>query len=220
LTKDEAKVLNQVHFSKNTAVLHCDEDLMPKRRKAWSSWNYLTHDPDRASSKSSKVCLTYWMNLLQNINVREHGNVFVTMNPIYEPKKEKVIETYEYEHPLYTPQLVEAQRLLRSVNAVAKYETKTIYAGAWTLNGFHEDGLTSGLRAASLLGAQCPFEIIDATNIRPLAPTVSHDVTGVVLEFIEYVFLWMWRIIDFLLVLTFPLRNTRSIIKTNMRGRI
>ncbi|KAJ1564988.1 hypothetical protein HK405_013456, partial [Cladochytrium tenue] len=81
---DERRILGSIQFVKNRAVLHRDKQLMPKRRLAWASWNYLTHVADETEAQS--MCLTYWMNRLQPyVDEKTYGPVFVTMNPLDEP---------------------------------------------------------------------------------------------------------------------------------------
>lgn len=147
---------------------------MPLRESVWSSWNVLTEAPEHraaavAESKSKQVCLTYWMNRLQSIDTGKYGSIFVTMNPLFEPRPELVVAEYSYTHPLYTAGLIESQRLLKSVNSqAAGGKTNTVFCGAWANYGFHEDGLTSGLNAALLCGAKSPFPVQDSTHRRRL----------------------------------------------------
>ncbi|ORY07715.1 FAD/NAD(P)-binding domain-containing protein [Basidiobolus meristosporus CBS 931.73] len=159
-TDAEKDILSKVLYSKNRALLHCDRALMPIRRKAWTSWNYLATSDSNGSSINS-VALTYWMNLLQSIDTEKYGDVFVTLNPPYEPQPESIIGEYLYEHPTYNKGLIEAQKELHKIQS-----TDTSFCGAWTNYGFHEDGLTSGLKVALKLGASPPFQVIDATHIR------------------------------------------------------
>ncbi|KAJ3116435.1 hypothetical protein HDU96_009692 [Phlyctochytrium bullatum] len=171
-TEDEKKILGSIKFVNNRAVLHRDpkvcptdtpEDsclpfnqLMPKARLAWASWNYLTRVDEE--SRSQTMCLTYWMNRLQPyIDVETYGEVFVTMNPLTEPDSDKVLGEYQYTHPLYSPETIAAQDNLNSI----QNRRGISFAGAWTNYGFHEDGLTSGLQVAESLGAKtCPFPVM------------------------------------------------------------
>ncbi|KAJ3394276.1 hypothetical protein HDU84_009031 [Entophlyctis sp. JEL0112] len=153
-TDDEKRILGGIEFLNNRAVLHRDKKLMPKRRLAWASWNYLTEISNETDSQT--MCLTYWMDNLQPyINVEKFGHVFVTMNPLYEPDPSTVIGEWQYTHPLYSPKTIAAQDALN----VIQNNNLTTFAGAWTNYGFHEDGITSGLLAATSLGAKCPFEV-------------------------------------------------------------
>ncbi len=105
---------------------------MPKSRRAWSSWNYITNNPKE--SKSNSMCLTYWMNNLQTfIDPKKFGNVFVTMNPLWEPAKETILGSWEYEHPLYSPQTIAAQERLNEI----QNQNGITFCGAWTNYGFH-----------------------------------------------------------------------------------
>ncbi|GES97702.1 amine oxidase [Rhizophagus clarus] len=163
-TDDEKRILGKVHFSKNRAVLHSDLSLMPKRRFAFSAWNYITKSTE-SSLNTDQVSLTYDMNILQSIDKSTYGPVLVTLNPLYEPDPSKVVGSWSYDHPLYTPEMITAQDELHTIQNLPNLATT--FAGAWTKYGFHEDGFASGLKIANgLLGASSPFEIIDATHIR------------------------------------------------------
>ncbi|KAJ3119974.1 hypothetical protein HK100_000078 [Physocladia obscura] len=154
-TPDERHILGSVKFLNNRAVLHRDKNLMPKRRLAWASWNYLTQISNETDSQT--MCLTYWMDNLQpHISVPKFGHVFVTMNPLYEPSPETVLGEWEYTHPLYSSETIAAQDAINKIQNV----NSVSFAGAWLNYGFHEDGLTSGLLAATSLGAKCPFHIL------------------------------------------------------------
>ncbi|KAJ3061061.1 hypothetical protein HDU98_003022, partial [Podochytrium sp. JEL0797] len=153
-TPQERSILGDIKFLPNRAILHRDQDLMPKRKAAWASWNYLTHVSNETDSQT--MCLTYWMDNLQpHIDVKKFGHLFVTMNPLYEPRADTVLGEWSYTHPLYSPETIAAQDLLPTIQNTHL----TAFAGAWTNYGFHEDGITAGLLAAVSLGATCPFEI-------------------------------------------------------------
>ncbi|KAJ3257609.1 hypothetical protein HK103_004381 [Boothiomyces macroporosus] len=154
-TPEETEILGGVKFSQNKAYLHRDETLMPKNRTTWSSWNYLTEVQDEA--KSTTMCLSYWMNNLQTfIDPEVFGNVIVTMNPTRLPDENKVLGSWNYTHPSYSSETIKSQDELHKI----QNKRRTLFAGAWTNYGFHEDGCTSGLLAAAQLGAKCPFEIV------------------------------------------------------------
>ena len=83
----ETAALGCFGYSRNLAVLHSDESLMPLRRGLWSAWNYMgatTADFER------RLCVTYWMNRLQGLPA--HTPLFVTLNPPCSPAREKVIQ--------------------------------------------------------------------------------------------------------------------------------
>lgn len=177
-TTAEKAILGSFSTSPNTAILHSDISLLPKRRSAWAAWNYLTlSNHPKSSTPASKVkgsrnidqvCLTYNMNILQHIPADLFGDVLVTLNPLHRPKEESIQGEYKYEHPLYTVKATEAQKRLEQIQDVRG----VLYAGAWTKYGFHEDGFSSGLEAAMRLGAEVPFEYRDSRYSRGRKPVL------------------------------------------------
>lgn len=171
---------------------------MPKRKVAWSAWNYLTETPDDSSKTSNidKVSLTYWMNLLQHIPESPFGTVLVTLNPLSPPDPRLVQGIWEYAHPLYNSAAIRSQKLLANIQ-----NTRGIsYAGAWTKYGFHEDGFSSGISVAmNHLGAKLPFEFVDSTYSRGTKPEPSTqrlfvrmivELIVVIITFLQWLF---WR---------------------------
>lgn len=146
-TPQERSLLGNFRFQPNRAVLHRDPALMPRRRKVWASWNYLS-EPRRDLQR--RVGLTYWMNLLQSID--SSRPLFVTMNPVAEPREDLVFAEFAYEHPLFDRAAIDAQGRLGEIQG----KDRLWFCGAWCKYGFHEDGFTSGLRVAEALGAT-PF---------------------------------------------------------------
>jgi predicted NAD/FAD-binding protein len=171
-TKEEIDILGGFQTNKNVAVLHSDLSLMPQRRITWSSWNYITESPFPKTSTANvpKVCLTYWMNLLQHISEDEFGPVLVTLNPLTPPNPQLSQGIWEFSHPLYNSIAIKSQKLLPRIQ-----NTRCIsYCGAWTKYGFHEDGFSSGLSAAiNHLGAELPFKFVDSTFSRGRKPTLT-----------------------------------------------
>ncbi|CAL3968479.1 unnamed protein product [Diplocarpon coronariae] len=166
---EEKHVLSGFQTSKNTAILHSDLSLMPKSRRAWSSWNYITKSSPK-SANIDRVCLTYNMNILQHLDPQVFGDVLVTLNPLHQPPPEKVQGRYTYSHPLYNAAAIRSQSLLPRIQ-----NTRGIsYCGAWTKYGFHEDGFSSGLLVAQEhLGAQLPFRFKDSTFSRGRRPVLG-----------------------------------------------
>ncbi|KZW00950.1 FAD/NAD(P)-binding domain-containing protein [Exidia glandulosa HHB12029] len=163
VTEKEREILGMFSWNRNEAVLHSDVELMPKSRMAWACWNYLTSSskaPDGSlKANVDQVALTYGMNDLQHIDEDKHGPVLVTLNPPFEPDPAKVVGRWSYDHPVLDAGATRAQALLPSIQ-----NTRGIsYVGAWTRYGFHEDGFTSGMRAAeAFCGAKPPFDIRSA----------------------------------------------------------
>jgi predicted NAD/FAD-binding protein len=147
-TLPERDVLGAIRYQRNEAVLHRDPALMPRRRGAWASWNYLAEGRGERD-RSRPVSLTYWMNGLQNLRTRRP--VFVTLNPIREPHGH--VQRFTYAHPQFDRRAIDAQLRLPSIQGLRR----TWFAGAWCGHGFHEDGLRSGLEVAAALGAPAPW---------------------------------------------------------------
>jgi hypothetical protein len=142
-TPAEREIIGAFTYTPNVAVLHSDTSFMPKRRKAWSSWNYLGQCGDGGGRE---LCVTYWMNLLQDLP--RETPLFVTLNPIRPPDPAKVIRTERYEHPLFDAAALRAQKRLWSVQG----EGGVWWCGAYCGAGFHEDALQAGLAVAEALG--------------------------------------------------------------------
>lgn len=156
-TPQERGLLGSFRFQPNRAVLHRDPTLMPRRRNVWASWNYLS-EPRRDLQR--RVGLTYWMNLLQSID--SNRPLFVTMNPVSEPRDDLVFAEFAYEHPLFDRAAIDAQAKLGEIQG----KDRLWFCGAWCKYGFHEDGFTAGLRVAEALGAM-PF--VDTVTVQPEA---------------------------------------------------
>lgn len=139
----ERRVLGAFRYEPNRAVLHRDTRWMPRRRRLWSSWNYLR----RPAGDGSALCVSYWMNSLQNL--RTATNLFVTLNPPEDIHPKAVDGVFDYEHPVFTTRAMEAQASLWSLQG----RRRTWFCGSYFGHGFHEDGLQSGLAVAEQLGA-------------------------------------------------------------------
>lgn len=142
--REERALLGAVRYSPNRAVLHRDLSLMPKRRKVWSSWNFLSE----TGEQERKPAVSYWMNRLQNIP--NETPLFVTLNPPRMPDPALTFGVFDYAHPQFDSAAFDAQRNLDRIQG----RGGVWHAGAWTGWGFHEDGLKSGLRVAAALGAR------------------------------------------------------------------
>lgn len=145
---DEAEraLLAAFPYSRNRAVLHSDASLMPRRRKVWSSWNFLSEGASADMGRPAQV--SYWMNRLQGLP--EDVPLFVSLNPTQAIDPAKVHGEYDYGHPLYSGRSFEAQGMTDGIQG----RGGIWHAGAWLGYGFHEDGLRSGLRVAAALGAR------------------------------------------------------------------
>lgn len=150
-SEGERSVLGSVAYLPNVAFLHTDASLMPRRRKAWSAWNYLAAASTRGDQP---VAVTYWLNQLQDLPFKTP--VFVTLNPESPPAPEHVIQRFDYAHPQLDQGAYAAQKRLADIQGTRG----VFFAGAWTGYGFHEDGLKAGMRVARLLGVEPPWEAV------------------------------------------------------------
>jgi len=158
-TSVQAEVLGAIGYSPNIAQLHTDTSLLPRSRRAWASWNFRRRDP-ATDPAPGHVTVTYDLTRLMRLPTATRYLVTLGGTDLVDPAT--VIDTMEYEHPLYTPTSVGAQRRLPGINT-----SRIAFAGAYHGWGFHEDGARSGLAAAEHLGGQWP---------QPPAPVV-YDVT-------------------------------------------
>ncbi len=130
-TDVEKNILGKFLYVSNNAVLHSDDNLMPKNKKAWSSWNSIT--------KNDKTCVTYWLNKLQNLNTEI--NYFLTLNPVQEIMANKTIKKINFTHPYFNSQNTKLQNDLKLLQG----KKRTWFCGSYFGYGFHEDGLKSTL---------------------------------------------------------------------------
>jgi len=136
----ENEILGAIPYQSNEAILHTDRSLLPRRRSAWSSWNFhLTEEPAGCST------VTYWMNNLQRL--RADREFLLTLNRGEAIAADKVLRTFAYEHPVYTAAGVAAQARHAEISAVRR----THFCGAYWGWGFHEDGVRSALRACAAI---------------------------------------------------------------------
>jgi uncharacterized protein len=154
----EREILGAIPYQRNEAVLHTDAALMPRRRAAWSSWNF--HLAEQPASGST---VTYWMNNLQRL--RADRPYLLTLNRGDAIDPEKAIARFEYDHPAYTAEGVAAQARRAEISNAAR---RTHYCGAYWGWGFHEDGVLSAMRACEglLPGSARQRQIPDVSELR------------------------------------------------------
>ncbi|QRM57540.1 FAD-dependent oxidoreductase [Sinorhizobium sp. BG8] len=160
----ERHLLGAFRYTNNTAVLHSDENLMPRRRKTWASWNYIG-EPARA--EEHQLCVTYWMNRLQGIDPA--NPLFVTLNPVRQIAPERTIASFDYTHPLFDLKALSAQKELWRLQG----RNGTWFCGAHFGSGFHEDGVQAGLAVAeSLGGVRRPWTVADESGRIHVGPAL------------------------------------------------
>jgi uncharacterized protein len=138
----ERRELGAFRYARNAAVLHTDAGLMPRRKRAWSSWNYMSF----AAEAGASLCVSYWMNPLQALDSRR--DFFLTLNPVREPRPDKVLRRFTYDHPGFDAAAIAAQARLWQLQG----KWRTWFCGSYFGAGFHEDALQAGLAVAEALG--------------------------------------------------------------------
>ncbi|MEK9585614.1 MAG: FAD-dependent oxidoreductase [Halieaceae bacterium] len=140
-TEDEKSVLGALPYRDNEVILHTDTRLLPKLQRAWSSWNY------RLKPGNGRATVTYNMNILQGLDAPE--TFCVTLNDTASINPHRILGRFNYAHPQFTLAGMQAQQRWADING----QHNTWFCGAYWQNGFHEDGLSSGLRVAESLCA-------------------------------------------------------------------
>ncbi|SMQ85611.1 Predicted NAD/FAD-binding protein [Devosia lucknowensis] len=163
----ERGLLGAFTYTKNTAVLHADPAFMPRRRRVWCCWNYISMEH---LGEEQQLCVSYWMNALQGFKGRD---LFVTLNPPTDPREE--IARFEYTHPLFDTAAIHAQDNLWQIQG----QNRTWFAGAHFGRGFHEDGLQAGLAAAEAMGSlPRPWTVANPSGRITLAPPAAEALVG------------------------------------------
>ncbi|HUA72778.1 MAG TPA: FAD-dependent oxidoreductase [Solirubrobacteraceae bacterium] len=144
----EREVLAAIPYQENEAVLHTDTRMLPRRRRAWASWNYHLQPEGLAPGTPGRATVTYHMNRLQSL--RAEREFCVTLNRTEAIDPARVIRKISYAHPVYTEAGVRAQRRFDDISGWRH----THFSGAYWGWGFHEDGVRSALRVAERIGAR------------------------------------------------------------------
>ncbi len=135
-------VLKSFRYQRNKAVLHTDESLLPKKKMAWSSWNYRSYS---SADRTRAVSVSYLINKLQPLP--KETPIIVTLNPFQAPKEDKVIKEMTYYHPLFDAKAVTSQALVPGIQG----KGGLFFSGAWMRYGFHEDGIWAAKQAVAAI---------------------------------------------------------------------
>jgi len=143
---EEANLLKDFKYQKNTSILHSDINFMPKRKSVWSSWNYITE-----TGNLGNLSITYWMNELQGINSPKP--ILLSLNPKILPNPDLIYGQYSYSHPILDNNAINIQKKLSSIQG----KNNLWFCGAWTGFGFHEDGVKSAVEIANSHNIDLPW---------------------------------------------------------------
>ena len=133
-TPEEELILKNFKYKSNIAVIHFDESVMPKNKKAWCSWNS-SMDPNNIE----KTSVTYWLNQLQNLEIDR--NIFLTLNPFKEIPVKKIFKKVSFTHPYYDAEALLNQGELHKI----QNKENILFCGSYFGYGFHEDGIKSSI---------------------------------------------------------------------------
>ena len=133
-TPEEKSILANFKYKNNIAIIHTDETLMPKNKKAWSSWNSSVN-----KENTSETSITYWLNLLQNLKTNK--NIFLSLNPFLKIDQKKILSKVKFTHPYYDKEALENQNRLKNI----QNKKNLLFCGSYFGYGFHEDGIKSSL---------------------------------------------------------------------------
>jgi len=141
----QQNLLSAFGYQSNVATLHTDESVMPRRRRAWASWNYRV---EVDSTGKTRATTHYWMNALQSVSKKR--NYFVSINGSRQIAPGSVLYEKIYEHPVFTLEAMRAQSELPSLNTRAASQ-KIFFCGSYFRYGFHEDAYASAVNLASTM---------------------------------------------------------------------
>ena len=133
-TLDEESILKKFKYRANTAVIHFDESVMPKNKKAWCAWN-----SSMDSANNEKTAVTYWINQLQNLKIDR--DIFLTINPFKEIPNDKIFKKVSFTHPYYDTEALTNQSNLHKI----QNKKNILFCGSYFGYGFHEDGIKSSI---------------------------------------------------------------------------
>ena len=133
-TSEEAMILKNFKYRENTAIIHFDDSIMPKNKKAWCSWN-----SSMSKDNIEKTSVTYWLNKLQNLKIDK--DIFLTINPFREIPEEKIFKKVKFTHPYYDSDALSNQNNLNKI----QNRKNILFCGSYFGYGFHEDGIKSSI---------------------------------------------------------------------------
>jgi len=142
-TGPEREILGAFPYERNTAVLHTDISLLPRRRRAWAAWNYRV-----AADKPARATVTYNMNILQRLSSRQ--TFCVTLNDVDRIEPARVLRRFVYHHPVFTT----ARRGAQARHGELLDSNRSSFCGAYWGNGFHEDGVKSAMAVCAALDSR------------------------------------------------------------------
>jgi len=143
-TEEERRLLSPFRYQRNATLLHTDDSVMPRTRRAWASWNFRVDAPER-HQEHRRSSTHYWMNALQGVSNKQNYFVSLNSNDLVDPKS--VLYSTVYDHPVFTLEAIHAQRELPRLN----HSGRLFFCGSYFRYGFHEDACMAGFDAAKAI---------------------------------------------------------------------
>lgn len=148
-TSSVQDIMGQFDYQDNKIIVHSDTSFMPREKKCWASWVYLS---DTREDKKKSVALSYWMNNLQNLDPAYP--LIVTLNPDRRPREDLILDEHVFSHPIFDLKAIKAQERIKDIQG----KDGIWFCGAYQRYGFHEDGLLSAVNVAKAIGVDIPWE--------------------------------------------------------------
>ena len=138
--EEEKSILSNFSYKGNLAIIHIDENVMPKNKNVWSSWNSCVNKKNLEINS-----LTYWLNILQNLKCDQ--NIFLTLNPSIEITENKILKKVKFTHPYFNQTALDHQKKLD----ILQNKKNILFCGSYFGYGFHEDGIKSSIEMIKTL---------------------------------------------------------------------
>jgi len=148
-TQAQRDVLGAFDYQDNRIIVHRDLTFMPKEKKCWASWVYLSETKE---DNSKDVSLSYWMNNLQGLDPAHP--LIVTLNPGRRPQEDMIVDEHKFSHPIFDLKAIKAQEKIAAIQG----QNSMWFCGAYQRYGFHEDGLLSAVNVVKAMGVDIPWE--------------------------------------------------------------
>ena len=149
-TPIEREILSAFPYQPNLAILHTQESVLPRNRRAWACWNY--YNP---STESDVATVTYNMNMLQSLESNQ--TYCVTLNDPGHIAEENIIGSFKYSHPTFGVNRSQMQRR----HGELINQNSTSFCGAYWGNGFHEDGVNSAMAVVEALSSNSQTNLLN-----------------------------------------------------------
>ncbi len=141
-TSMQERLLGPWRYSHAPATLHTHAEMVGGKRAHWGCWNV------SPGADGDSYVMSYWLNHIHGIQARK--NYFLTLNAGDVPA-DQVLARFNYSHPIFDQAAYERQKAMPLLN----YQGRLFFCGSYFGHGFHEDAVSSSLKAVgALLGRE------------------------------------------------------------------